>query len=134
MFYMECRYSDWDYHRLTNHGWEKKRYKIVYKKKTNNNMLFYVFATDIRRRQTGQMRVTNNQLATHSEWNKWPHSSFFSCSFASKFVRHIALRERERNYIQRSSHRIQESTNRFDWIDQVLCQIKQLVSHQYFLV
>jgi len=30
-------------------------------------MLFYVFATDIRRRQTGQMRVTNNQLATHSE-------------------------------------------------------------------
>ena len=42
----------------------------------------------------GQMRVIDNQLATHPEWNKCPHSSFLIGSFASKFTWQIALEKK----------------------------------------
>lgn len=57
MFYMECKKKIENLHQLTN----ENDTKLVV------NMLFYTVATDIRRRQTGQIRVTNNQLVTHSE-------------------------------------------------------------------
>lgn len=91
--------------------------------------VFYMFVTDMRRRQIGQILVTSSQLLTHSEWNKCPHWSFFNGSLASKFVRQIALK-RNHPFSSRSSNRRRLLTNRSDWTDQPLVQRVLLAMHR----